>query len=465
MGNTYQVRTVSQNGVGLPSSGGIIKEEHLNDEFTSLIAAFNASTGHSHNGVDSTRIAVLGANQELQTTTTAIFPGSGTIDVGTTGAKFRDGFFSGSLRVPTIADANGAESIKIVATGSAVNEFSVTNAATGGDVTLTATGDDTNVSMVFTPKGTGLVKVAKDDLAIGGTAVTTTAAELNVLDGDVTSIGTTAVAGGDGIITSDNGTMRSTSVDTFDTYLSQTTKALTNKTLTAPVFGGISTTASGNLQVKPATNIVEVQGNGSDTEGQIKLNCHANSHGQTIKAQPHSESVTNTMLLPKGASSTLVSLVSTDTLTNKTLTSPTITTPQINDTSADHQYVFAVSELAADRTVTLPLLSGDDEFVFKDHTQTLTNKTLTTPKFNENVAMDSTSTELNILDGALITTNELNLIRGGQARGTDALADGDGILINDNGTMKMTNVQTVRTYMETNAATTGKAIAMAIVFG
>ena len=37
---------------------------------------------------------------------------------------------------------------------------------------------------------------------------------------------------------------------------------------------------------------------------------------------------------------------STNTLTNKTLTSPVLTTPQINDTSADHQYVVAVSELA-----------------------------------------------------------------------------------------------------------------------
>lgn len=52
-----------------------------------------------------------------------------------------------------------------------------------------------------------------------------------------------------------------------------------------------------------------------------------------------------------------------------------ITTPQINDTSADHQYVFAVSELTADRTVTLPLLTGADTFVFESHTQTLSNKT------------------------------------------------------------------------------------------
>lgn len=67
-------------------------------------------------------------------------------------------------------------------------------------------------------------------------------------------------------------------------------------------------------------------------------------------------------------------LAGTETLSNKTLT-----LPQINDTSSDHQYVFAVSELAADRTVTLPLLTASDTFVFESHTQTLANKTLTTP--------------------------------------------------------------------------------------
>jgi len=75
-----------------------------------------------------------------------------------------------------------------------------------------------------------------------------------------------------------------------------------------------------------------------------------------------------------------VSLITaTETLTNKTLTSPVITTPQINDAAADHQYVFVPSNLAADRNVTLPLLGGADEFTFNAHTQTLTNKTLTSP--------------------------------------------------------------------------------------
>lgn len=47
-------------------------------------------------------------------------------------------------------------------------------------------------------------------------------------------------------------------------------------------------------------------------------------------------------------------------------------------------------------------------------TQTLTNKTLTSPKINENVAMTSTSTELNVLDGipATLTATELGYVDG-----------------------------------------------------
>lgn len=88
----------------------------------------------------------------------------------------------------------------------------------------------------------------------------------------------------------------------------------------------------------------------------------------------------------------------TQTLANKTLLSPIINTPQINDTSSDHQYVFAVSELAADRTVTLPLLTGNDTFVFNNHTATLKNKTIQSPTINSPIIgsqiLDSAGNEL-----------------------------------------------------------------------
>jgi hypothetical protein len=59
----------------------------------------------------------------------------------------------------------------------------------------------------------------------------------------------------------------------------------------------------------------------------------------------------------------------------------------------------------------------------------------------------STTAELNILDGVTATAAEINLIDGGTARGTTAVADGDGVLINDAGTMRMTSVETLKTYM------------------
>jgi microcystin-dependent protein len=46
------------------------------------------------------------------------------------------------------------------------------------------------------------------------------------------------------------------------------------------------------------------------------------------------------------------------------------------------------------------------------NTQTLTNKTLTSPKINENVALTATATELNVLDGITASTAELNYVDG-----------------------------------------------------
>ncbi len=54
-----------------------------------------------------------------------------------------------------INDTNGAELLKVTATGSAVNELTLANAATSNNPTLSATGDDSNVGIDVTPKGSG----------------------------------------------------------------------------------------------------------------------------------------------------------------------------------------------------------------------------------------------------------------------------------------------------------------------
>ncbi len=55
----------------------------------------------------------------------------------------------------SIQDDSNNEYIKMAKTGSAVNEFTVTNAATGNAPNLSATGDDTNIDLNLTPKGYG----------------------------------------------------------------------------------------------------------------------------------------------------------------------------------------------------------------------------------------------------------------------------------------------------------------------
>ena len=84
------------------------------------------------------------------------------------------------IKVKTsIQDSNGNEVIKTPATASAVNELTVTNAATGNAVQLSATGGDTNIGLVIAPKGTGKVRIDQK-------VVTTTDDATAVINCDIT---------------------------------------------------------------------------------------------------------------------------------------------------------------------------------------------------------------------------------------------------------------------------------------
>jgi hypothetical protein len=98
-----------------------------------------------------------------------------------------------------------------------------------------------------------------------------------------------------------------------------------------------------------------------------------------------------TITLPN-ATGTVVLKDTTDTLTNKSVS---LTTNTITGTLAEFNTALSDADFAT--------LAGSE---------TLTNKTLTTPKINENVDLLATSTELNILDGATLSTTELNYVDG-----------------------------------------------------
>jgi len=112
------------------------------------------------------------------------------------------------------------------------------------------------------------------------------------------------------------------------------TQTLTNKTLTSPVID----------EIVPSGAILTIKGDGSSVDAKIKLNCWNNNHGQTLSAQPHSAGVTNTMLLPAGSSSTLVSEVSTSTLTNKSGSNSQWTNDEGYITSAANYYLDGITK-------------------------------------------------------------------------------------------------------------------------
>ena len=480
------------------ATGKVINASDFDNEYNAIQTAFNASTGHKHDGTaaEGARITVIGPAGKFNTDANAFFPtNTGTVGLGKQNFVFKD------LHIDNIvADGN---TISTITSGNLIVDpytykLEVKGGTTGGATSGMMQLNCENNSHGQTVKGQAHSLQASNTLLLpGGTVIGDTGG------GNDTSTTT---------LVSDAG------------HQTLTNKTLTTATLTTPVFSGISTTGSGNLQVKPATSILEVQGDGSSVEGQIKLNCHVNSHGQTIKAQPHSESVTNTMLLPKGANSTLVSLVSTDTLTNKTidLTDNTIsgTTAEFNTALSDGSFAtLAGSEALTNKTfnadnsasgntlsnvafshlagstyvtesegigsndndttlptsaavkdyvdtqvagvptgditevtagtgltgggasgaVTLNVIGGtgitanandiaiDSTVATLTGTQTLTNKTLTSPKINENVALSATATELNRLDGALF---------GGAASGKAVILDNGGNFINDLGSFK-----------------------------
>jgi len=258
------------------------------------------------------------------------------------------------------------------------------------DIKIAGADDFRFTANTFTAlSGSGVV-IPDSGLTLGSTAVTSTAAELNLLDGvsglvqaDLTklaaidataveinlidggaTVGTTAIADGDGLIINDAGTMRVSTVQTLAAYLDDEITAMPNLVTTAATTVG-------------ALN------SGSITSGFGTIDTG-------------SSTITTTGLISGG--------------------SLDIDNVLINGTTVGH----------TDDTDLITLADGI-----------------------ATVAGEISVTTLDI-GGTNVTTTaaEINLIDGDTARGTTAVADADGILTNDAGTMRMTSAATFKTYFQ-----------------
>ena len=120
-GNTLTIKTVSGTGVAIPAGK------------TVLVFA------------DGTNVVDVFFMKDLVEDTTPQLGGN--LDANGNNILIDNGNF--------IGDENGLEQVKFATTASAVNELTVTNAATGNAPNLSATGGDTNVDLNLTPKGIG----------------------------------------------------------------------------------------------------------------------------------------------------------------------------------------------------------------------------------------------------------------------------------------------------------------------
>lgn len=137
----------------------------------------------------------------------------------------------------------------------------------------------------------------------------------------------------------------------------------------------------------------------SDTTKKIKFDA-AGTTGTTTTITG-SQTSDRTLTLPD-ATDTLAGLAATQTFTNKTFTDASTTFQDDGDNTK--KFKFQASGISTGQTRTFTLADFDGTLATLAGTETFTNKTLTSPKINENVALTTTATKLNYLTSATGTT-------------------------------------------------------------
>ena len=104
MGTGY-IRNDSVNNI---ADGNIINASDLDGEFDSLQSAFNASTGHNHDGANNgSPVTKVGPAQDIVVSTGAVTPKTDdTVDLGSATFQFKDAYIDGTAYIDTL-EING----------------------------------------------------------------------------------------------------------------------------------------------------------------------------------------------------------------------------------------------------------------------------------------------------------------------------------------------------------------------
>jgi hypothetical protein len=147
---TGYTRTDTTNNI---ADGNIISATDLDNEFDGVQAAFNASTGHKHDGTaaEGAAITKIGPVQDVVVSISSMSPKTtNTIDLGTSSLKYKDAFFAGNETVGGTLAVTGVATLtaqpvlssltasSAVATDASKGLVSVTNTGTGNNVLATS---------------------------------------------------------------------------------------------------------------------------------------------------------------------------------------------------------------------------------------------------------------------------------------------------------------------------------------
>ena len=174
----------------------------------------------------------------------------GAVDMATTLAVAGNVDFNGDL------DVDGTTNLDAVDIDGAVQlDATLTIGANDQGYDVILYGDTASANMTWDTSADDLIFngaagliVPDGQFTLGSTAVSATAAEINLIDGG-TARGTTAVASGDGILINDAGTMRMTNVDTVSTYFSSHNVGGSNIVTTGALNSGSITSGFGSIDI------------------------------------------------------------------------------------------------------------------------------------------------------------------------------------------------------------------------